>query len=302
MRVIRDSGIAGILNYLDVANYMSRRPQSLVLGCRNTVIPQSCSIIGSNSFAFCEGLERLDIPENVEVVEASAFDNCPNLKEIHIPASVKDFYSSYYCPELATITVATENPVFDSRDGCNAVVKKDGAILIMGCRNTVIPGTVRMIESSAFDHVSGLKEIVIPNSVVRICYDAFRDCADLESVSIPSSVRFMGGSSWENEDELSLREMRNPFRNCTSLKHITVDSDNPVFDSREDCNAVIITSQTTMLVGCSDSSEPESINNVHYSAYETLQDYNVKIDYLSTGRIFPDGDLSHSVIIGNPDD
>ena len=302
IRVIHDSGIGGILNYLGLANYMSRRPQTLILGCRNTVIPQSCSIIGSNSFAFCEGLERLDFPENVEVVEASAFDHCPDLKEIHIPASVKDFYRSYYCPELATITVAPGNRVFDSRDGCNAVIKKDGAVLIMGCRNTVIPSTVWMIESNAFDHVRGLKEITIPNSVERICYDAFRDCADLESVSIPSSVRFIGGSSWEKYGDLSVSQMRNPFTNCTSLKRITVDSDNPVYDSREDCNAVIITSLTTMLAGCSGSFEPESINNVHYSAYETLQDYNLKTDYLSTGYIFADGDLSHSVIDYDTDD
>ena len=96
--------------------------------------------------------------------------------------------------------------------------------------------------------------------------------------------------------------MRNPFTNCTSLKRITVDSDNPVYDSREDCNAVIITSLTTMLAGCSGSFEPESINNVHYSAYETLQDYNLKTDYLSTGYIFADGDLSHSVIDYDTDD
>ena len=300
LRVIQEPGIEGILDYLVMGKYLDRMSGTLIQGCRNTVIPQQASIIGYYSFAYCEGLERIDIPEGVKTVEYSAFEHCPDLKEIHLPSTMTDFRESVYCPQLAIITVAQGNPVYDSRNGCNAVIKKEGDVLVMGCKGTVIPNTVRVIESGAFDHVWGLKSIVIPNSVEQICYDAFRDCIDLESVSIPASVTYLGRSSGFEPEELRTERMSNPFCYCPNLKHITVDSKNPVFDSRDNCNAIIITSLTTMIVGCSGSFEPESINNTHYTAYYTLEDYKWHIDYLSSSWIFDDG--SYTDVFMAPDD
>ena len=284
------------------ANYWRRDPGTLIQGCRNTVIPQAANIIGNYAFAFCERLESIDIPESVTTVQPSAFLHCDDLKEIHVSASVTDFRKSDYCGKLEKITVAPDNPVYYSPEGSNAIIEKEGDILIMGCKNTVIPNTVKIISQHSFEHVRGLKSIVIPNSVEMICDYAFYDCVDLESVSIPASVTFIGGSSWNEPEDFRMTDMRNPFSYCPNLKHITVDSDNTVYDSRNDCNAVIIKPTTTMLVASADSFEPESVNSTHFSAYNTLETWKWEPDYLSTRQVFPDGRIVDVFYADDDDD
>ena len=105
-------------------------------------------------------------------------------------------------PELSKITVDRSNPVYDSRDNCNAIIETEHDNLILGCRNTVIPSTIKYIDSYAFAHVRGLKSIVIPDSVEKLGYQSFMDCSDLESVFISSSVRYLSSSYWdEDKDE-----------------------------------------------------------------------------------------------------
>ncbi len=304
--VIRHPEVTTLLTSLgynqNFVNYWEREAGTLIQGCRNTVIPPAAKIIGISAFAFCEGLESIVIPESVTNVLSSAFLHCDDLKELHLSASVIKFYKSDYCPKLEKITVAQENPVYYSPQGSNAIIEKEEDILIMGCKSTVIPNTVKIIGEHSFEHVLGLKSIEIPNSVEMICDQAFYDCSDLEFVSIPASVTFIGGSSWDEPEDLMMDRMRNPFSYCPNLKHITVDSQNTVFDSRNDCNAVIIKSQATMLVASADSFEPESVNSTHFSAYNTLKTWNWEPDYLSTSEVFPDGRMIHTYIAGDYDD
>jgi hypothetical protein len=300
VRVIREVEVTEMLDYFHELKYLDRRPATLIHGCRNTVIPSSANVIGYRSFAFCNGLESMVIPESVTTVEHDAFLKCPDLKELVIPASVTKFAKSDYCPNLEKIIVSDANPVYDSRDKCNAVIETEDDNLIIGCMKTVIPSTVKYIDGHAFEHVHGLKSVIIPNSVERIGYDAFWDCADLESVTISSSVRYLGASSWEEDPDE--KRQRNPFFNCPNLKHITVDKANPYFDSRENCNAIISKSTRILIVGCRGTVEPESMSSIGPNAYTTIEKYVYEPDYLSTSWIFPDGDMSHSYFAEDDDD
>ena len=107
---------------------------------------------------------------------------------------------------MESITVASDNEIYDSRDNSNAIIEKSSNTLIVGCRNTVIPGTVTYIGQGAFSYRSGLASITIPNSVITIGDGAFLRCEDLISVVIPNSVTNIG---------------YNAFRDCFSLKNIT---------------------------------------------------------------------------------
>lgn len=302
IRVIRYPEVKVILDYLKEGQYMSRNTGTLIQGCRNTVIPASCTTIGYQSFAYCEGLERIDIPQGVVTVEQDAFEHCTNLKELHLSATVTDFNKSDYCPELAIITVDPANPVYDSRDNCNAIIETEHENLIWGCRNTVIPSTVKYIDSYAFAHVRGLKSIVIPDSVEKLGYQSFRDCSDLESVFISSSVRYLSSSYWQEDRGEDNVIPQQPFYYCPKLTRITVDSENPYFDSRDNCNAIIETSTRNLRVGCSGTIEPESMASVRPDAYQTMENDIYQTDYLSTSWIFSNGDLSHSYILDDPDD
>ena len=297
-----DAMLIRYISEFRLGRFITYEPGYLITGSRKTVIPSSVSVIGEYSFAYCNGLEKLVIPQGVKTVSADAFMHCPDLKELVIPASVKEFRNSYYCPELERISVAEANPIYDSRDDCNAIIETENDNLVFGCRNTVIPSTVRYIDSYAFAHVRGLKSVVIPGSVERLGYQSFMDCADLESVFISSSVRYLSASYWVGDRDESDVIPQQPFYFCPKLTSITVDDENPYFDSRDNCNAIIEKTTRSLRVGCSGTVEPESMSSVRADAYETLKKDIYETDYLSTSWIFPDGRTTHTYYASDDDD
>ena len=297
-----DAELTALVKEFKLGRYIYYEPGFLITGCSKTAIPSSVSVIGEYSFAYCNGLEKLVIPQGVTNVRTNAFMHCPDLKEVFIPASVTEFFNSYYCPKLERITVAKANPTYDSREDCNAIIETEKDNLILGCKNTVIPSSVKYIDSYAFAHVHGLKSVVIPGSVERLGYQAFRDCADLESVFISSSVRYLSSSYWDQDREESNIIPQQPFYYCPKLTTITVDSDNPYLDSRDNCNAIIETSTRSLRVGCRGTIEPETMSSVRPDAYETLKDDIYETDYLSTSWIFPDGRIVHTYFADDADD
>ena len=81
------------------------------------------------------------------------------------------------CSGLTTITVDADNPIYDSRNNCNAIIETATKILLYGCKNTVIPSSVTSIGENAFNGCKGLTSVTIPNSVTSIGYRAFYDCS-----------------------------------------------------------------------------------------------------------------------------
>ena len=74
------------------------------------------------------------------------------------------------CAALTEIVVESSNPVYDSRNGCNAIIKTDWNEMITGCQNTVIPDDVTRIGDDAFYFCSTLSgELVIPEQITYRC-------------------------------------------------------------------------------------------------------------------------------------
>ena len=87
------------------------------------------------------------------------------------------------CFALTSIIVDSENPVYDSRDNCNAIIKTANNELIAGCTNTTIPNSVTSIGDNSFEDCENLTSIAIPNSVTSIGNQAFHGCYDLSTVT-----------------------------------------------------------------------------------------------------------------------
>ena len=120
----------------------------------------------------------------MKTIGRTAFFGCLALTSITIPNSVADISDSAFgnCPSLESIVVEDGNPVFDSRDNCNAIIETETNTLLAGCKSTVIPNSVTTIARAAIAYSSGLTSIVIPNSVTSIGQYAFYDCTGLTSV------------------------------------------------------------------------------------------------------------------------
>ena len=72
------------------------------------------------------------------------------------------------CSNLGDISVDERNTVYDSREGCNAVIETSSNTLVVGCAKTVIPEAVTSIGYGTFSGCSNLTAILIPKSVTSI--------------------------------------------------------------------------------------------------------------------------------------
>ena len=128
-----------------------------------------------------------------------AFHNCEGLTSLFVPKTVTDISSTTfeYCRNLAEITVHPENPVFDSRGNCNAIINTEDNALVYGCKNATIPSSVTSINWYAF-RGSGLTSITIPSSVKYISNQAFYGCL-LTELFIPATVEGMGADAFMDD-------------------------------------------------------------------------------------------------------
>ena len=59
----------------------------------------------------------------------------------------------------------------------------------------------------------------------------------------------------------------NVFSQCVNLKSITVDKDNQLYDSRDNCNCIISTHDNTIITGCNNSIVPKSAKAIGKNAF-----------------------------------
>ena len=145
--------------------------------------------IGKEAFNGCEYLMDIDIPSSVTEIGESAFSGCSSLTSIEIPSSVKTIGKSAFreCSRnLASITVETNNPRYDSRG--NAIIETATNTLLLGCRFTKIPQGITEIGKDAFYGCSSLASIEIPSSVKTIGKDAFYGCGNLKSMYLRATT------------------------------------------------------------------------------------------------------------------
>ncbi len=178
---------------------------TLVVGCKNTTIPNSVTAIGNFAFDGCHGLTSIVIPNSVTSIGWYAFESCTGLTSIKIGNSVTEIgYGAFdVCYALTSIVVASGNPRYDSRDNCNAIIETASNTLVVGCKNTTIPNTVTAIGDWAFYFCHGLTSIDIPNSVTSIGYGAFNSCTGLNSINMGNSVTEIGNWAFEKCEKLS---------------------------------------------------------------------------------------------------
>lgn len=247
----------------------------LILGSKNTKIPESVSSI-RYAFYCHKTLESIYIPKNITSIGRRAFMGCS---------------------KLSIIEVDKDNPVYDSRENCNAIIETATNKLIAGCGRTTIPHSVNSIEEFAFVHCESLTELNIPDSIIEIGNGAFMGCSYLktvrlpkdlkqlntclfnscillEKIEIPEGVESIKGGAFASCDEL--RELEIPQSvtfihkkafNGGHLQRIKVHPLNPVYDSRENCNAIIERATDKLIAGCSKTTIPNSVKSIADEAF-----------------------------------
>ena len=164
------------------------------------VIPNSVVTIEPSAFHTCYGFNGdLVLGNSVSTIGAWAFNSCDGLNGVlNIPGNVASIGEDafVYC-NFSGIVVDSENPNYDSRNDCNAIIATSTNELTTGCKNTVIPNTVTAIGNNAFKGITGMTSMIIPESVETIGNNAFALCFDLTGdLVIPNSVTHIGESAF----------------------------------------------------------------------------------------------------------
>ncbi len=215
-------------------------------------IPDGITAIDHDAFCGCYALQDIKIPNTITYIGWRAFSHCKN-PSIRIPKNVRKIGSQFlsHCSNLTSIIVDVENPYYDSRENCNAIIETTSNTIIRGCKHTTIPSSVYSIGSDAFMGM-GITSINIPNNIRTIKEWAFAFNSSLTNISIGNQV---GSIDYH------------AFHNCPELVSIIVDSNNTIYDSRENCNAIIETRTNTLIIGCKNSTIPNSVIKIGEYAF-----------------------------------
>ncbi len=291
------------LTSVTIGNSVTAISNSMFSGCSgltSVTIPNSATSIGNYAFNNCRGLASISIPNSVTSIGNSAFSNCSGLTSISIPNSVTAIGNCVFdrCDSLTNITVESGNSTYDSRNNCNAIIETASNTLVIGCKNTIIPSTVTAIGNYAFQNCIGLTNISIPNSITTIGNYAFQNCTTLTSVNIPNSVTSIGTYAFSDCSGLTSVTIGNSvttignyvffgcsglisltipksvtsigyglFAHCSGLTSITVENGNSIYDSRDNCNAIIETASNTLIAGCKNTTILNSVIAIGFSAF-----------------------------------
>ena len=135
--------------------------------------------------------------------------------------------------------------------------------------SVTLPSTITSIGQSAFSGCKLLKNVFLHEGITSIGQYAFNTCEKLISITLPQSLTTIGDFAFM---ESGLRGIYIPagvtslgkilFAKCKDLTSIVVDQNNTVYDSRNNCSAIIETASNTLKEGCRTTIIPETITAI----------------------------------------
>ena len=247
--------------------------------------------VGESAFACNDELLSVVMPNSIVSIGKFAFSACLKLKSLTIPRNVNEIgdFAFTLMPSLEHLVVDESNNTFDSREGCNAIIRRRTNTLCVGCKKTVIPDGVEVIARNAFTACSAEPgdlepfEINIPESVEIIDAYAFNGCGSLVAVKFSEGLKridrwaFLGTSIESIEIPASVTVINEAFWGCSSLKEIKVKKGNRDYDSRKGCNAIIESATGCLLQGCENTTVPDGVKVISSSAFYRSKIKKIKL-------------------------
>ena len=251
-------------------------------------LPESITFIGKKAFYECEKLKEITIPSQITEILSQTFYGCESLETVEILGNLEVIYEEafYRCDELVQVDFAGDVIEFKNKSfyGCSSLNKftfpsscriiGEEAFVLTNLGNVVLPEGLVTLGARAFDS-SGINGITIPSTIQEIAGHTFYNCDSLTSVTISEGVTKIGAYAFASCG--ALKQINIPasvtcveayvFAYCELLEKITVDVNNTVYDSRENCNAIIETATNTLIAGCWKTSVKDSVTKIGEAAF-----------------------------------
>ena len=176
------------------------------------------------------------------------FDSSLNLKTVKFDDNSQMTYLGEYFFGATTL----ESIDFGKNSSITTIT--DNALSGTNLTSIVLPEKLEVLGRYALAHNSLLKSIELPKTLKTIEEGAldFSLGGGLGSITIPASVTNISAGAIFGYD----------------LQKIVVHPDNKVYDSRNNCNAIIETATNTLILGCSTTRIPEGVESIGLMAFK----------------------------------
>lgn len=251
-------------------------------------LPNSLQIINGGAFQDAD-IQEIIIPKNVSDIGTTVFENNTALSAIYVDPENRFYHSNQNC------LIETSNRYLVA--GCkNSIIPDDGTVThisykafagCLGLETMNIPATVKTIFTEAFAGCKNLVQISGMQGVTQLNSYAFADCEKLAQITLPEGLEQMGRKVFYSCNALkelhipasltSIRktenwssgnyEQHNSIIGAPNLISLTVDPNNSVYHSKDNC--LIETAKKELIAGCSTSVIPAdgSVTSIGYQAF-----------------------------------
>lgn len=209
-------------------------------------------------------LEKVVIPKSVKTIGICAFAQCFSLELVVLPPDINEINDHMFAESnLTKIRIPNK-------------VKRIGASAFNNCplKSIDIPNSVTEIGKSAFSACRWMKSVTLGNSVKSIGEAAFSICPDLKTINLPASLQeigdmafYEGGMETVIIPAATTKIGTGTFRYCNNLTTLQVEKGNKVYDSRNNCNAVIETATGELVAGCNTTVIPDDVTKIGSEAF-----------------------------------
>lgn len=224
------------------------KTNTLIVGCKNTRIPNTVTTIGDRAFRGCKNLLSIEIPISVDSIGWGAFYGCDSLSKIQIynpvpPVlgkqvpwdSIGYIFSSYSAYITCIVPYGSLSAYQHSEWADYKIAFVEANLAFNQMQYTTLNNSIvnpqNMQEKIIFNsNENGKGVITFSNIVTSIGDSAFNECYNLTSVTIPNSVEEIGDYAFKYCDNLISIEIPNSvtsigdyaFLWCKSLTSVTI--------------------------------------------------------------------------------
>ena len=182
----------------------------------------------------------------------------------------------YPVTEIGTFAFSDNNEIESVLVPSSVASIGEGAFANCSSLSTVIlPPSIKIIRSGLFDSCTKLQEVYLTNSIEEIWWCAFRNCTSLQELKLPDQLMLLGVDALRGCTALKsilipktvIAIGTQALSGCMSLDSFVVEDGNPIYDSRDNCNGLILTQRNELVWGFKKTTIPHSVTSIGDEAF-----------------------------------